>query len=64
MRLSGKLSDVCLTLECPHCRHPLTKNGSWFRTARHFDCEACLRRVRIGYSDKLELFAKHAHLVK
>jgi hypothetical protein len=64
MPLSGKLSDVPITLECPHCAHRLTKNGRWLRGARHFNCEACLRQVRIGYSDKIRLFAKHAHLVK
>jgi hypothetical protein len=64
MPLSGKLSDVPITLECPHCGHRLTKNGRWLRSVQHFNCGACLRRVRIGYSDKIRLFAKHAHLAK
>src|SRR5260370_35017369 len=64
MPLSGKLSDVSIDLECPHCGHRLTKNGNWLRSVQHFNCVACLRRVRIGYSDKVRLFAKHAHLVK
>jgi hypothetical protein len=64
MPLSGKMSDVSIALECPHCGHRLTKNGSWLRSVQHFNCGACLRRVRIGYSDKVRLFAKHAHLVK
>jgi len=55
---------VPLTFECPHCKHPLIKNGSWFRGARHFACGASQCRVPITYSEKLMLFAKHAHLVE
>ena len=64
MPLMSKLFDVPLTFECPHCKHPLIKNGSWFRGARHFACGASQCRVPITYSEKLMLFAKHAHLVE
>jgi hypothetical protein len=55
---------VYLPFERPHCGHRLTKNGSWLRSVHQFNCGASLRRVRIGYSDKIRLFAKHAHLAK
>ena len=63
MPLMSQLFDVPLTFECQHCKHPLIKNGSWFRVARHFVCRACQSEVLITYSEKLRLFAQHAHLV-
>jgi len=63
MPLSTRLLHVDLTLECKHCGHSKTKTGEWFRVAHRFMCVGCKREVPIGYSDKVALFKKHAHLL-
>lgn len=60
MSLSANLFDVLLTFGCPHCGRALIKKGSWFKSAARFRCAGCQREVRIGYEDKIRLFAKHA----
>ncbi len=59
MPLSMRLRDVPLTFPCPHCKHATVRNGSWFTTAGHFNCDGCNTRLRITYPQKLELFDKH-----
>ena len=56
-RLSDSLVNECMTFACPICGHALTKKGSWFKSASHFECTGCQTRSRIGYEDKLRLFA-------
>jgi hypothetical protein len=62
MTLSTRLRGVDLVLECKYCGHPITKKGTWFMTVHRFECEGCKRDVPVTYSDKVALFAKHAHL--
>jgi hypothetical protein len=62
MAISFLLRPVELTLECKHCGHSITKTGRWFISIHRFKCEACKREVPIGYSDKVALFNKPAHL--
>jgi phage FluMu protein Com len=62
MTLSAGLRDVDLTLPCAHCGHLIVKTGGWFLTASKFKCAECKGELHLGYSDKVALFAKHAHL--
>lgn len=62
MTLSTRLRNVDLTLECKRCGHLTVKNGSWFMTISTFKCKVCKSERRLTYSDKVALFAKHAHL--
>lgn len=62
MSLSTRLRPIDLRLECKYCSQPLIKKGAWFMTVHHFKCEGCKREVAVTYSDKVALFAKHAHL--
>ena len=62
MPLSARLRNVDLTLECQHCGHLIIKKGFWFISASTFKCDECKGEMRLTYSDKLTLFAKHAHL--
>ena len=62
MTLSAGLRAVDLTLECERCGHLIIKKGGWFITASIFKCAECKGEVRLTYSDKVALFAKHAHL--
>ena len=63
MTLSSRLRDVDLALECQHCGHLIVKKGAWFMTASTFKCQECTGQLRLTYSDKVELFAKHARLL-
>jgi transposase-like protein len=60
--LSSRLRDVELALECQLCGHSIVKKGVWFMTASTFKCHGCKGVLQLTYSDKVELFAKHAHL--
>jgi hypothetical protein len=62
MALSARLRNVNLTLECKLCGHSIVKKGVWFMTASTFKCQLCKGEWRLTYSDKVALFAKHAHL--
>ena len=62
MALSSRLLLVILTLECRYCGQSKSKTGVWFMKVHQFKCENCKREVPITYSDKVALFAKHAHL--
>jgi hypothetical protein len=64
MTLSTRLRGVDLVLKCKYCGHPKIKKGAWFMTVHHFECEGCKSDVPVTYSDKVELFAEHAHLAK
>lgn len=59
MSISDELRDVSLRYECPNCRRPIIKNGSWFKAVSTFHCEACKAKLRLGYSAKLALFERH-----
>jgi hypothetical protein len=59
--LSIKLRNVDLTLECEPCGHLLVKKGRWFWTVSSVKCQVCKAEQRLTYSDKVALFAKHAH---
>jgi hypothetical protein len=62
MPLSARLRNIDLTLECKRCGHLIVKKGVWFITASTFKCDECKGEVQLTYSDKVALFAKHAHL--
>jgi hypothetical protein len=62
MALSARLRNVDLTLQCERCGHLIIKQGGWFICASIFKCDGCKGEVRLPYSDKVALFAKHAHL--
>jgi transposase-like protein len=62
MALSDRLRDVDLTFNCPHCGHALTKPGRWFKSASRFKCKGCQADVRLTYSAKLDLYARHDSL--
>ena len=62
MPLSARLRNVDLTLECERCGHLIIRKGGWFITVSTFKCDECKGEVRLTYSDKVALFAKHAHL--
>ena len=62
MSLSARLRNVDLTLACKHCAYLIVKKGSWFMTVSTFKCYNCKGEVQLTYSDKVALFAKHAHL--
>jgi ribosomal protein L37AE/L43A len=62
MPLSARLRNVDLTHECKRCGHLIVKRGIWFISVSTFKCDECKSEVRLTYSDRLALFAKHAHL--
>ena len=62
MPLSASLRFADLTFECPFCNCQLVKTGGWFQSIHRFKCEGCQSQIRLGYSDKVTLFQKHAHL--
>jgi peptide subunit release factor 1 (eRF1) len=62
MALSAQLRNVDFTFECEHCGNPIIKSGKWIISASTFRCEECKGELRLTYSDKVALFAKHAHL--
>ncbi len=62
MPLSARLRNVDLTLECKRCGHLIIRKGGSFITVSTFKCDECKGEVRLTYSDKVALFAKHAHL--
>ena len=62
MSLSARLRNADLTLECEPCGYLIVKKGVWFMTISKFKCQVCKSERRLTYSDKVALFAKHAHL--
>ena len=62
MPLSAGLRNIDLALQCKRCGHLIVKKGVWFITASTFKCNECKGEVRLTYTDKVALFAKHAHL--
>ena len=58
--LSQDAQDIFMTHRCPRCGHATTRQGSSFRSIRHYDCSACGEQVRLTYNDKLKLFREHA----
>jgi len=63
MPIANDLLDVALQFECPACKHPIIRNGSWFKSISRFTCDGCGAGLRLGYFDKLALFDRHKHLV-
>ena len=62
MTLSARLRNVDLTLEYERCGHSIIKKVDWFICVSTFKCDRCKGGLRLTYSDKVALFAKHAHL--
>jgi hypothetical protein len=62
MTLSARLRNVDLTLECKRCGHLIVRSGVWFISVSTFKCDECRGELQLTYSDKVALFAKHAHL--
>jgi transposase-like protein len=62
VRLSTRLRNVDLTPECKRCGHLTVKKGASFMTISTFKCQVCKSERRLTYSDKVALFAEHAHL--
>ena len=58
--LSQDAQDIFMTHRCPRCGHRTTRQGSSFRSVRHYHCSACGEQVRLTYNDKLKLFREHA----
>ena len=58
--LSQDAQDIFMTHRCPRCGHATTRQGSSFRSIRHYHCSACGEQVRLTYDDKLKLFREHA----
>ncbi|MGY2993677.1 transposase-like protein [Mesorhizobium sp. URHB0026] len=56
MALSKQLLDQNLTFQCPSCKTPLVRKGSWVKSVTTFTCKRCGQRVRLSYSEKLEIF--------
>lgn len=59
MALTDELSDVQMEFNCPACSHPIVRFGSWLRTIGTFRCLGCNAMVRIGYEQKLSIFATY-----
>jgi len=59
MALTDELSDVLMAFNCPACSHPIVRFGSWLRTIGTFKCVECNALVRIGYEQKLSIFARY-----
>jgi DNA-directed RNA polymerase subunit RPC12/RpoP len=58
--LSKDAEDIFMTHRCPRCGHRTTRQGSSFRSIRHYHCSVCGEQVRLTYEDKLKLFREHA----
>jgi hypothetical protein len=59
MTLSARLRNVDLTFQCKRCNHPIIKSGTWVISISSFKCTKCKGELHLGYSDKVELFAKY-----
>lgn len=62
MTLSAGLRYVDLSFECKRCGNSIIKSGAWVISVSVFRCAECKGELRLTYSDKVALFAKHAHL--
>ena len=61
MSLKRDDHDTPMTVACPHCRHRITRAGSWFAYLRNsFKCPECSKQVVVTYDDKLRLFRKYS----
>lgn len=59
MALTDEMSDVQMEFNCPACSQPIVRFGSWLRTIGSFRCVGCNATVRIGYEQKLSIFASY-----
>jgi hypothetical protein len=57
--LSASLRNVDLTFACKRCSHPIIKSGTWVIAISTFKRAKCKGQLHLGYSDKVELFAKY-----
>jgi hypothetical protein len=64
MPLSHALDDAILKYACPHCGDVFAKQGRWFMRASTLKCGSCSSAFRIGYEEKLKLFAAYARRLK
>jgi len=62
LSIPQELNNQQLTFECPQCRHPIVRKGTWFKTIAAFKCPSCKASLRIGYPEKLRLFERHMGL--
>lgn len=60
--IPDSLNHKTLKFECPKCRHPIIRKGSWFKVIATFKCPNCNEGLRLGYPEKLRLFEKHMRL--
>jgi hypothetical protein len=37
----------------------MMRMGSWLKSVAGFTCDSCREKVRIGYDEKLAIFARH-----
>jgi transposase-like protein len=58
--LSQDAQAIFMKHRCPRCGHTTTRQGSSFRSIRHYHCSACGEQVRLTYKDKQKLFREHA----
>ena len=59
MPLDRNLMRASLRLPCPHCGHVIERTGEVFAKAR-LRCASCGQAIKLGYSEKLELFKQAA----
>ncbi|RWM24497.1 MAG: hypothetical protein EOR74_24430 [Mesorhizobium sp.] len=64
MPIPVELNNVDLKFECPRCKHPIVRKGSWFKVIANFRCQNCGENVRLGYPDKLAIFERHKRLAQ
>ncbi|RAZ92530.1 hypothetical protein DPM33_01095 [Mesorhizobium hawassense] len=62
MPIPKNLNDAHLSFDCPGCKHPIIRKGSWFKVISTFRCSACHKTLRLGYPEKLRIFERHKHL--
>jgi hypothetical protein len=60
--LSAGLRNVDLTFDWKLCSQPIVRTGTWVIAISTLKCGQCKGEQRLGYSDKIKLFARYAHL--
>ncbi|TPK65511.1 hypothetical protein FJ546_09980 [Mesorhizobium sp. B2-4-19] len=62
MPIPTELRNVVFEYECPICRHPIVRTGSWFKSVSKFVCDECGAKLWLTYSDKLAIFERYKHV--
>lgn len=62
--IPDSLNDQNLRFDCPRCRHPVIRKGSWFKVIATFRCPGCKAALRLGYPEKLRIFEAHKQLTE